>query len=83
MYSNSCLLKYQFFQYIESRIYILILSNSLFEKLSTHLSTLKAQNHYFAKHAKPQTEKPCAYKKRNCILTDSPTDRWTDGHTLL
>ena len=28
---------------------------------------LKAQNHYFAKHAQPQTEKPCAYKKKSVI----------------
>ena len=43
---------------------ILILSNSLFEKLSTHLSMLKTQNPHFAKHTQPQTEKPRAYKKK-------------------
>ena len=43
---------------------ILILSNSLFEKLSTHLSTHKAQNPLFTKHAQPETEKPRAYKKK-------------------
>ena len=41
-------------------------SNSLFEKLSTHLSTLEAQNHDFAKHAQPQNKKPRAYKKKEC-----------------
>ena len=47
---------------------ILILSNSLFEKLSTHLSMLKAQNPHFAKHAQPQTEKPRAYKKKSVYI---------------
>ena len=52
---------------------ILILSNSLFEKLSTHLSTPKAQNPHFAKHAQPQTEKPRAYKKKSVIKTKEAT----------
>ena len=49
---------------------ILILSNSLFKKQRTHLSTLKAQNHQFAKHAQPQTEKPRAYKKKSVVSND-------------
>jgi len=39
-------------------------SNSLFEKLSTHLSMLEALNHNFIKHTQPQNKKPRAYKKK-------------------
>ena len=52
---------------------ILILSIFLFEKLSMHLSTLKAQNHYFAQHAQPQNEKLHANKKK-CICK---TKNWS------